>query len=158
MTIPFSFPTRYSRTHCITGGNSGEFNQCSLWNPTQSNFCCASIRQAPRSSRMHARGAPSADGACKAHVCCSTSQQILPRNAWGLRESEVVLGKVAREGQKYCSDDAGLLVSPPSSWCGSAEMLVILYVPNNALRRGPCVYGPATTWGAERSKWTASAL
>lgn len=147
MTIPFSFPTRYIRTHCITGGNSGEFNQCSLWNPTQSNFCCASIRQAPQSSRMHARGAPSADGVCKAcvlqHITADSSKERLRIN-WG--ESEVVLGKVARAGQKYCSDDAGLLVSPPSSWCWSAEMLVILYVPNDALRRGPCVYWPAS-WG-----------
>lgn len=138
MTIPFSFPTRYIRTHRITGGNSGEFNQCSLWNPTQSNFCCASIRQAPRSSHMHACGAPSADGACKAcvlqHITADSSKERLRMN-WG--ESEVVLGKVARAGQKYCSDEAGLLVSPPSSWCWSTEALIILYFPKDALRRVP---------------------
>lgn len=90
---PFSFQMHYIRTRRITGGNSGEFNQCWLWNPTQSNFCCASIHQAPWSSGMQAwMVCVSVSARVCVCVCveravaCSKSQQTLPRSAGGWTE------------------------------------------------------------------------
>lgn len=147
---PFSFQMHYIRTRRITGGNSGEFNQCSLWNPTQSNFCCASIHKAPRSSGMQAWCVCVCVHVERA-VACSKSQQTLPRSAGGWTEWRAKWDWEMQPPtwQKRYSDDAFLLVSPPSSWLLSPTRVKIRIISHLCSSQGSgCLWTKYLNWTA----------